>query len=151
MTIEPSQRSNVRDDRGAIMVIALFFAVFLVALLFSVVGTGRAIFVREHLQDSTDGAVLSGAILNAQGMNLIVLANVVMAALLAILVALKAIEGLCIIGIAICAALAWLTAGATLSAIPTLNDVRDNTRTVHDELKDVIFRRLNPCTVLVTQ
>lgn len=137
-----TSRSLVADERGAIMVIALFFAIFLTALLFSVVGTGRAIFVREHLQDAVDGAVLSGAILNAQAMNLIVLANIVMAALLAILVALKAIEGLCIIAIGICAALAWITGGLTLGAIPGLNSVRATANSAHEEFKSVIFPAL---------
>jgi hypothetical protein len=130
------------DERGAIMLIALFFAVFLTALLFSVVGTARAIFLREHLQDAVDGAVLSGAILNAQAMNLIVLANIVMAALLAILVALKAVEGLCIIAIGICVALAWFTGGSTLGLIPMFNSTRSTVSNIHEQFKSVIFPAL---------
>lgn len=130
------------DERGAILVIALFFAVFLVSLLYAIVGTAQAVFQREHLQDAVDATALSGAIVNAQAMNLLVLLNLVMAALLSILVALKAVELLCMLGIGLAVVLAYFTGGASLSLVPPLNGVRESVVNVHDSLKDPIFQAL---------
>lgn len=130
------------DDRGAVMLIAVFFAVFLVSILYLGIGAGEAVLFREHLQDTADSAALSGAITYARLMNLIVLINLVMAALVAILVALKLVEGLAIVGIAIAAGLAYFTGGGTLIAIPPLNALRSNMAAVYDELKPTIYQFL---------
>jgi hypothetical protein len=131
-----------RDERGAIMVIALFFAIFGLAILYALVGTAHAIFLRERLQDAADSAALSGAVVHARAMNLLVLINIVMAALLAILVTLKAVESVAILGIILAAALAWITGGATMSAVPPLKNLQQVMHDQYNSLKPSIYEAL---------
>jgi hypothetical protein len=134
--------SRTENDQGAVMVIALFLAVFLLGLLYYVVGTTQTVFFREHLQDTADGAALSGAVMHARCMNLIVLVNIVMAALLAILVTIKLVEGLAIIGMVIAAALAWFTGGSTLAAIPPLKTAQADMDAAYQQVQPPIFAAL---------
>lgn len=131
-----------RDDRGAVMVIAVFLAVFLVGLLYYVIGISETLLTREHLQDTSDGAALSGSIMHARSMNLLVLINIVMAALLAILVTIKLVEGLAIIGMVIAAALAWFTGGSSLAAIPPLKVAQSNMAAAYQQVQPPIFAAL---------
>ncbi|HKY34633.1 MAG TPA: hypothetical protein VJN18_01730 [Polyangiaceae bacterium] len=130
------------DDRGAIMVLALFLAVFAVAILYTVIGTAETVLFRERLQDSADSSALSSAVMHARSMNLLVLINLVMAALLAVLVTIKLIESIAIIGAIVAAALAWFTGGATLSAIPPLQSVQSKMHEAYEEVKDPIYEGL---------
>src|SRR5690348_16237149 len=102
-----------RDQRGVAMVFGIFFAMFMVAVVYAIHGTIEALVYREHVQDAADAAAFSGAVVNARGMNLIVLLNMLMAALLAILVGLRLGQTLCYIGMAICAALSVPTMGSS--------------------------------------
>ncbi len=135
-------RSAASDDRGAIMVIALLFAVFAVAMLYSLIGTAEAIAFREGLQDDADRAALSAAVVHARSMNLIVLINIAMAALLAILVTLKLVETIALLGQILAAALAWVTAGLTLGAIPPLKSIESTMKTAYSSAKEPIFNAL---------
>ncbi len=131
-----------RDDRGAILLIAVFFAVFAVAILYSLIGTAEAVAFREGLQDRADRTALSASIMHARAMNLIVLINIIMAAVLAILVALKLVELLAIIGMIIAAGLAWITFGATLAAIPPLKSLQQTMSQLYDNFKDPVYTAL---------
>lgn len=139
---ERNTRGVIGDDRGAIMVIAVFFAIFGVAMLYLAIGAGESVLFREHVQDAADSAALTGAIAHARMMNLLVLINVIMAALLAILVAIKTIESLATIGIAVAGGLAFITAGASLAAIPPLAALRSSMSTAYDAAKTPIFPAL---------
>ncbi len=130
------------NDRGAIMLMAVFFAIFGVAILYYMIGMSQAVLFRERMQDAADATALSDAIANARGMNFIVLINIVMAALLAILVTLKLVEGLAILGIFIAAALAWPTFGATLSAIPPLRGIQTAMSDLYDATKPPVYSAL---------
>lgn len=130
------------DERGAIMLVALAFAVFGVAMLYYAIGIGETILLREHLQDAADGGALTVAVVHARSMNFIVLLNIIMAALIAILVAFKLVETLALIGIIVAAALAWLTGGSSLSVIPPLKGVVSEMRSLYDNCKDPIFTSL---------
>jgi hypothetical protein len=130
------------NDRGAIMLIAVFFAIFGVAILYYMIGMGQAVLFRERMQDAADATALSAAIANARGMNFIVLINIVMAALLAILVTIKLVETIAILGMFIAAALAWVTFGATLAAIPPLRVVQEAMQDAYDTAKSPIFSAL---------
>jgi hypothetical protein len=130
LAITPALADDRHDDEtlgsgtsGAIMVLGLFMAFFLVGALYFIIGIGNTILFRERMQDAADAAAFSAAVMDARGMNLIALINIIMAAALAILVALRAIQLLCIAGIAIAGALAWPTAGASLAAIPPLSEL----------------------------
>jgi hypothetical protein len=137
-----TQRSVSTDDRGAIALLAVFFVVFAVAALYSLVGSVDAILFRERMQDAADSAALSSAVMYARSMNFIVLVNIAMAALLAVLVALKLVEALCIIGAVIAAALAWPTFGASLAAIPPLHSVQTTAQEAYDSMKPPIDQAL---------
>ncbi|HEY5955669.1 MAG TPA: Tad domain-containing protein [Polyangiaceae bacterium] len=130
------------DERGAIMLIALFMAIFGVAILFYGVATTESVLFREHLQDTADSAALSTAITYARLMNAIVLINIVMAALVAILLTLKLVEAIAIAGIAICVALAFFTGGASLAPVAPLNALRSTMKGLYDSLKPTVFNVL---------
>ncbi len=89
MTPASRLRSLGDDRRGAVMVVAVFLASMLVAALWYLVGLGNAAIFRERVQDGADAAAFAGAVYHARGMNLIAMINLIMAAVLAILVALK--------------------------------------------------------------
>lgn len=131
------------DQRGAMLVIATFFAIFAVAILYTLVGVAETLFIRERLQDAADATALSGAIAHARSMNFLVLVNIVMAALMAILVTIKLVEGVAIVGIAIAAALAWPTAGASLAAIPPLKAAQANMQELYSSLEGPIGNALS--------
>lgn len=65
----------LRDQRGATMVAGTFMAIFLVAVLYHLVGVGRAILYRERMQDFADRAAFEAAAGYARSMNEIALAN----------------------------------------------------------------------------
>jgi hypothetical protein len=130
------------DDRGAIMLVALAFAVFGVAMLYYAIGIGETVLLRERMQDAADGGALTAAVVHARSMNFLVLLNIIMAALIAILVAFKLVETLATIGIIVAAALAWFTGGSTLAAIPPLKAVASEMKSLYDTTKDPIFQAL---------
>ena len=125
------------------MVLGLFFAMFGVALLYTLIGISQAVLFRQGLQDGVDAAALSGAVMNARIMNAIVLVNIIMSALLAVLVALKLVEVLAIMGISLAVALAFPTAGSSLSAVPLLTTIQQEVHSVHAELKTPIEQGLS--------
>src|SRR4051812_31696679 len=81
-----------RDTRGAILVIAVFMAVFMVGCLWYLVGVGDAAIYREKMQDGSDAVAFASAVYHARGMNIIVVLNLIMEAALAVLIALKIAE-----------------------------------------------------------
>ena len=78
-----------RDERGAILVLGIFMCSCIVGALWYLAGIGSAIVYRERMQEAADAIAFSGAVLHARGMNLIVLINFVMAAILAIRVEMR--------------------------------------------------------------
>src|SRR3954464_5565754 len=80
------------DRRGAILVAAVFMAVFLVGCLWYLVGVGDAAIYREKMQDGSDSVAFASAVYHARGMNIIAVLNLVMAAALAVLIAFKVAE-----------------------------------------------------------
>ena len=82
-------RSLGHDRSGAVMLVAVFLASMLVGGLWYLVGIGNAALFRERVQDGADSAAFAGAVYHARGMNLVAMINLIMAAVLAILVALK--------------------------------------------------------------
>ncbi len=123
------------------MLIAVFFAVFALAIVYSTIGTAETLFLREHLQDASDRAALSDAVMNARSMNLLVLINIVMAALLAVLVTLKLVEALTIIGMAIASAMAWLFPAA-LAAVPPLKVIQSAMQSAYGALQPPVYEAL---------
>jgi len=85
-------RDLLRDQRGAIMVMGVFMAVLLVGMIYYVSGIGETILYRERMQDASDAGAFAAAVMHARGMNIIALLNMIMAAVLAVLVALKIVH-----------------------------------------------------------
>jgi hypothetical protein len=97
----------VADQRGAIMVIGVFMAVLLVGFMYFVIGVGETVFYRERMQDASDASAWASAVLHARGMNAIVLLNMIMAAITAIVLMVKAIKLIVDIGIGIATIACW--------------------------------------------
>lgn len=131
-----------RCERGAIMVMALFMAVFATGCLYYVVGLADAIARRERVQDAADAAAFSAVVLHARGMNVIALINMTMAALLAILIALKLVELVCIVGVAIATGLAFLTGGGSLIAVPPLTSTGLLATEAYEQAQPVVHNTL---------
>lgn len=138
----PQRRSLSGDTRGAMMVIGLVMAIFLVAALYYVVGIAETITQRETMQDAADASAFSAAVLHARGMNVIVLINVVMAALLAVLVALKLVEAVLGIAIVLLAIAAFFGGTVAAGLIPDVFAAQRKVRSTHDSLRKGIFPAL---------
>jgi len=93
------------DQRGAVMVVGVFMAAFLVGSLWYIIGIGDAILYRERMQDGADAVAFAGAVYHARGMNIIAMINIIMAAILAILVAFKLVQLINSIALAVSCAL----------------------------------------------
>src|SRR5512141_1580740 len=85
-------RGLMGDRRGAVLMAAVFMAVFLVGCLWYLVGIGDAAIYREKMQDGSDAVAFASAVYHARGMNIIAILNLIMAAALAVLIALKIAE-----------------------------------------------------------
>lgn len=91
------KRSLKQDTSGAIMIMGLFMAVFLVGLLYYILGIAEAVVHREAMQDASDAVSFAGAAMNARGMNLIVLLNIIMAVAVAVLLGLRMLQLMAVI------------------------------------------------------
>src|SRR5688572_15581179 len=140
VTLPASARTDAKlasNERGAILVMGIIMCVFLVGILYYLHGLGTTVLFRERMQDAADAAALSTAIGHARGMNLIVFLNLVMAALVAVLLALKVIETLLSALLVILTALSFFVPGAG-SAIPPVNEARASTRASHESVRAVV-------------
>lgn len=70
--------SLLEDERGATMVMGVFMAAMLVGMIYYVWGIGGMVIHRERLQDAADTAAFGAAVIEARGMNLVSLMNVIM-------------------------------------------------------------------------
>ncbi|MCP4677200.1 MAG: hypothetical protein GY854_17130 [Deltaproteobacteria bacterium] len=93
--------SQLQDDRGAMMVMAVFVAIILVGLVYHVAGLGGASLEQQIMQDGADATAFSAATVNARGMNIIALLNLIMVALLTILVALRLVQAILVVVVVI--------------------------------------------------
>jgi hypothetical protein len=91
------RRGALADDRGAITVMAIFVSLILVGALWFIAGVGDSIVYRERMQEAADSVAFTAATIQARGMNVIVLVNLLMAAVLAIRVAINMLKLLCMI------------------------------------------------------
>ena len=89
MSTESAPEGLREDERGAILVVAVFMAVFLVGCLWYLVGVGDAAIYREKMADAGDATAFASAVYHARGMNIIAMLNLIMAAALAVLIAFK--------------------------------------------------------------
>ncbi len=132
----------VSDTHGAAMVFGLFFAIFLLGMVWYVLGISHTIDYRQRVQDAADAAAFSAAVVNARGMNLLALINMTMAAMLSVLVGLRLVQTLGYVAVGICLALAYPTMGASLAPVPAISnvmaEVADIASQVEDAMPDVL-------------
>jgi len=72
------------DNQGAIMVLGIFMACAMVAMMWYLVGIGDAVIWRDRSQEAADAIAFSSASVHARGMNFIAFLNIVMLVLAAI-------------------------------------------------------------------
>ena len=72
------------DNSGAIMVLGIFMACAMVAMMWYLVGIGDAVIWRDRSQEAADAIAFSSASVHARGMNFIAFLNIVMLVLAAI-------------------------------------------------------------------
>lgn len=77
-TRAPKKQSLLADNRGAVMLIGLFMATFLIGSMWFMKGVGDAMVFKDRMQEGADHAVFSAAAVNARGMNLIAVINLIM-------------------------------------------------------------------------
>lgn len=126
------------DTRGAAMVFGLFFAIFLLGMLWYVLGLTRTIDYRQRMQDASDAAAFSAAVVNARGMNLLALINMTMAAILSVLVGLRLVQTIGYVAIGICFGLAYPTMGASLGPVPLITKMVTQVAKVATKVEDVM-------------
>lgn len=114
-----SKRNNLREscllrnEGGAVLLIGLLFSVVSIGFIWVLFHLGDALIRQEHGNGAADAVALSVAIQHARMLNLVVLFNLIMSAILTIRVVLRVLE--------VAAALAALpTLGASLAALPVL-------------------------------
>lgn len=96
-------RSLRDDDGGAVMLVGLCMACFLIGALWFLIGIGDAIVFRDTMQEATDHAAFTSAALHAKGMNFIAAMNVILLAIVALHILLGVIHDvllvICIVGL----------------------------------------------------
>jgi len=127
------------------MVMGVFMAVLLVGMIYYVSGIGETILYRERMQDAADAGAFAAAVMHARGMNIIALMNMVMAAVLSVLVALKVIEDLLtaavIVASAICAGCGpycGYCCGVCAGPLPILEAGREYVSGLVDEVEPTV-------------
>jgi len=138
----------VTDDRGAIMVMGIFMCVFLVGALWYIAGVGEALVFRERMQEASDAVAFSTAVLEARGMNILVMLNLLMAAILMLLVAINVLIFVTVaftilmtaIGTGLAAGIvtAWAAPPFFAAAEFAGNAYNDFEKPLHDEVKPLV-------------
>jgi|GEM_PF-709854 hypothetical protein len=147
-TLRPSL---LADESGATMVMGIFMAAMLVGMIYYVWGIGGAVVHRERLQDAADTAAFGAAVVEARGMNLIALLNVIMLALAiigtAMLIAKEIVLATAILATADCIAklsCCWATGCCIEPCIDAgrhwsdYSDIRGDARDWNDRIESAI-------------
>lgn len=124
------------------MIIGVLMAIFLVAIVYYVVGIGEAVLYRERMQDASDAAALSASLLHARGMNFIVLINLLMAALVAILLILNVILTLIRVAIIAATLASFVSMGGTATLIVFLGQLHQGVQAVYEWVEPVVMNAL---------
>lgn len=143
-------RTLRKDERGAVLLIAVFMSAFLVGALWYVIGIGDAAIYRQYLQDGADAVAFGSAVYHARGMNIIALINLVMAAVLMVLVAFKIGQILlAIANIASCLAGAYLNpiCDLTTAAKPPYDNLVSAVEKIVDKILRVLYQASNAVAI----
>jgi hypothetical protein len=90
------------DQQGAILVIGLFAAIFIVGVLYYLLGFGQALRHGERMQDAADSVTFATSVMHARAMNLMALLNMVKLAVVVVLAGLLSIMAAAV------ATIAWI-------------------------------------------
>jgi hypothetical protein len=90
IAFESRLRSFKENNRGAIMVLGIFFACVMIGWMWMLVGLGDAMIWRDRSQEAADAISYSSAAIQAKGMNIISFINIVMLIIAGIYVVLAA-------------------------------------------------------------
>lgn len=133
-------RSLWMDTRGAIMVMALFLAIFLVGAMYLVLGVGDALLYRRVMQDGADAGAFAASVIAAKGMNLHAVLNVAMAVTAGILLVLRSAEVLLEILLAILHAMAAsiILAPKALPLIAVLTPAEASVERIGDGVEEFV-------------
>jgi len=138
------------DQRGAVLLIAVFMSAFLVGALWYIIGIGDAAVYRQYLQDGADAVSFGSAVYHARGMNIIALINLVMAAVLMVLVAFKIGQLLlAAANIASCLAGAFLNpiCDLTTAAETPYANLVDKVEKIVDKILRVLYQTSNAVAI----
>ncbi|MEM9192246.1 MAG: hypothetical protein AAGF12_23940 [Myxococcota bacterium] len=91
MTSAKNETSLRHDEGGAMMIMSIFMAMLVVGMLYYVAGIGETIVYRERVQDAADSVAMTGAVVLARSMNVIVLLNLVIASVFAAAIITKTV------------------------------------------------------------
>lgn len=112
-----NQKDLVKDEQGAIMIMGLAMILGLIAFLWFLLGIGETLAFRDHMQESADSAAFTQGAVNALGMNLIVMINLIMLVMIAIYIAWSLIVTVLWVTSVVCCPIPW-TALACCPRIP---------------------------------
>jgi hypothetical protein len=101
MTVTAARELH-KDQRGAIMLMGLCMSCFLIGGLWFLIGIGDTIVFRDQMQEATDHAAFTSAVLHAKGMNFLSACNLILLAIIAIHILMGIIHDIllavCIVG-----------------------------------------------------
>jgi len=131
------------DQHGSILIVGLSMGVLLVLCGMYVIRVGEAALVRALGQNLADAIALESAVWHAQGMNLIVMLNLVMAVLMAVFIVIRVVQLLLIAAIAILTVIAFFTAGSTTPLIEVLANALGRMVQLEARVSPKIFKALD--------
>lgn len=105
-----------RNEVGAIVILGIGAGAFLALGLFHLVRVTEAALWREGLQNAADAAAFDNAVIQARGMNVIAMLNVVMSVVMAVLLAMRILEIAVAILTVIMMVVTFISGGATAAA-----------------------------------
>src|SRR4029077_14115089 len=89
-----AKTNPVKENRGAIMVVGIFFACMMIGWMWFMIGLGDSIIWRDRSQEAADAAAYTSTAVQAQGMNLISFVNIIMFVMACLYLALAFIYSL---------------------------------------------------------
>lgn len=128
----------LQNERGAIMIMGVFMAMIMVGFIYYVAGVGDTILLREQMQDASDAGAWAAAVMQARGMNVIVLLNMIMAAITAVLVALNILIVLLKAAIAIGEVMALIPTPVTAAIGVAVVEIATPTKEIVEGVRDVV-------------